>query len=307
MLSLPSSVQATMAAAGDALVQIVLARGGGGAVAPFDEPTAVAAVVLGGMPMLAHAWAPSLSALGLTATFTGVFCHSSPQVRFTGAHGASRVELADLLLVVDMFSSNRAVDRRAHLVQAKIAAGGSIRIGGSGQDAKQLDLLENWPSFDFVSKAFPGARDFRAAGQPGAWPDSGGYGGLDLSSRTWWQSAPSPLMSGLGAPGLAASIVGMLTGAAGREASLSPSDDWSRTIIDLMNVTGARAFRQGGGGGQRGVTALMNLGAGLAHGPNVVSRVFRVGEPPPDAPGSDVERGDGPISVIRIAVSGRGE
>lgn len=243
---------------------------------PTSEPTAVASVLLVGVPQIAAAWKPLLAKHSLSVTMHGVFCHGSPQVHFTDSTGSTkRCELSDLLVVVDDSTSGSSPDRRATLVQAKLAGPASHITIGSGTDADQLDLLRNWHQFQFVSAAYNTAkRDFTVTSQPGHWQDSGQYGGIELSPPSWRQAPPGPSPMGLGAS-LGDVLAAMIFGLDGREtyivAAPGPgsaplgADDWSATIAELLATTFNQSFALVASVGStrpdRGVTALAMYGS----------------------------------------------
>ena len=243
---------------------------------PTSEPTAVASVLLVGVPQIAATWKPLLAKHSLSVTMHGVFCHGTPQVRFTDSSGApKRCELSDLLVVVDDSTSGSSPDRRATLVQAKLASPASHITIGSGTDADQLDLLRNWHQFQFVSAAYNTAkRDFTAASQPGHWYESGQYGGIELSPPSWLQAAPGPSPMSLGSS-LGSVLAAMVFGLDGRQTSIVAApgpgsaplgaDDWSATIAELLATTFNRSFglvaSVGSARPHRGVTARAMYGS----------------------------------------------
>jgi hypothetical protein len=109
---------------------------------PKGEVGAVAAILLCGVTAIAGQWSPLFKQHGYSAAFAGVFCHAAPQVEFTDSQGNTRpCELGDILFVIDEFDPFGAglIDRRACLVQAKLASG-TIAIA-SGGPWRQLDLI----------------------------------------------------------------------------------------------------------------------------------------------------------------------
>lgn len=239
--------------------------------APTSEPTAVASVLLVGVPAITASWKPLLAKHGLSVTMHGVFCHGTPQVAFTDSSGApERCELADLLVVVDDSPAGVPIDRRAVLVQAKMAGPPGHITVSAGKEAAQLDLMSNWPAFQFVSSAYNTARrDFAAASQPGNSRESGQYGGIELSPPSWLQAAPSTSPMSLGSS-LGALLSAMVFGSDGRETHIVPApgpgsaglgaDDWSATIAELLDTTFHQAFglvaSVGSARPDRGITAF---------------------------------------------------
>lgn len=241
IVAIPVSLASSLGPAADVEVRKALTLGGGGVGVPSGEVSAVAAVVLGGVPGIATAWNPHLSGK-YSCSITGVFVHGSPKVDFVDHSGANRnCELGDLLVVVDEIRGNAIHDRRANLVQAKLTPPPgtfSLKLGG----LIQLDLYRYWHPFTFTSKSFvKGLRDFNAAGTPGSPVDSGNFGGIDLvgSPRLWGQTVPAVTMSVASNPELGTFIADMATGAGGgRPATPGGTDDWSRTIDELLAVSG---------------------------------------------------------------------
>jgi hypothetical protein len=184
-----------------------------------------------------------LKPLGYRVSITGVFCHASPQVRFTDSGGTTRTcELADLLVVIDDKSSS-SPDRRAGLVQAKLCSTTGA-ISTSGTAAHQLDLYRNWPTFVFTSSAYPATARTFSSSPLGMVGDSGRYGGIDLvaSPREWKQIPAAPSMTMGAGLDLSDYLAGAATGSDGRAALIGRGDDWSDTVEDLLTVTMTQTF-----------------------------------------------------------------
>ena len=235
---------------------------------PRSEVGFVAAVTLGGIEAIAKAWEPILAVAGLSLDLTGVFCHAAPIVNFTGSKGrAKSCELADLLVVVDVTSAG-VLERRAALIQAKMArAAGRVSLSGMST-VTQLDLYQNWYVFDFKDAAYGMSRvNFIPYGDAAY---SGTFGVIDRHFRNvpiWTQHAarPTPLLTAQHVM-LGTFIAEMARGSGagyGRRATPSLKTDWSKTIERLLSVTYARAFHHkatsGAASAPRGVTACACL------------------------------------------------
>jgi hypothetical protein len=270
--------------------------------APTDEPSAVATIAWVAIPRLVTAWRPILTTQCYKISCHSVFCHGSPQVTFTDSSGSSqKCELADLLLVVDeKNSSGTTLDRRAVLVQAKIfSTKGGITITPATKD--QLELLETWPDFKFVPAGYAAAsRDFSGTSCPGIVGDSGRYGGIDLPAKKkvgkWEQLVPSSTSMSRGSgTQLDEFLAGMVTGKTnhGREAVEGATDDWSKTIDELLKISAPQSVTLtatlGTSSHTRGVTAKMQRTA----------LVFDDDEPPHDWLSTGPEGG---ISFVRLIV-----
>lgn len=234
----------------------------------LGEVDTVAQVVVNAPPGIAAAWRPLLAAHGCSFNVTSVFCHASPQVSF--AHPDAPVELADLLLVMDYHYGGTHA-RQAALVQAKLDHGGSVTIRG-GKPAAQLHLMQKWPSFTFVPRAYDRrSRDFQSELAPSA-DACGRYGCIDLVGVPpfWGQLAPAGPVPFRTAHGISLGrfLAELADGApsagapavwyAGAPPASAP--DWSFTVAELLDVTAMLAHRAmaraGSAGGVRGVDAM---------------------------------------------------
>lgn len=271
---------------------------------PHHEPSAVQAVTLGGVSQIAQAWNFLLRPSGLVVTTHAVFCHSSPQVDFASS-GSSKppVELADLLVVVDVLGST-GPSRRARLIQAKVAAGnGDINLS-PGKEQVQLDLLSRWPNFRFIAKAYSSTLwDLSDPLCPGNARQSGRYGGIDRDLTSWRQIPPSAAMSMAGAPSLGSEIAGMALGFSGRQARLTGGDPWSDLICELMRVTYATVY----GRARPHVRGHSSSSQFLtsSYGAQATGATSLAWESIPDHPGPDTttEIPEGPISIVHLTVS----
>ena len=272
--------------------------------APRNEPEAVAAITSVALPAAARAWSSTLGPLGYKLEITGVFCHQTPQVTFPKVDGRQgRCELADLLIVVDEHVGGAPIDRRAVLVQSKIAGHPTKTL--SGGDLVQLDLYQNWPKFDFLNKAAYAAfaRDFRSSRAPGAVSEGRDYGAIDLlPAAVGWEAidATNPLVIG-GGHSLGQAIADMVVGAHGRETHPNGSDDWSLTIDELLKVTYGTVAGGYPGLPSRGVTTPTFM----AFGPTWSTAAFNLGgldQAPPGEAGAGFGDEDGPGSLIHIRI-----
>lgn len=205
------------------------------------EEDFVATLVSDGIQLLADRWVPLLRTKGVSLRLSGVFCHGHPQVSF----GAPReqVELADLLVVHHHLGRKRSW-ARAILIQAKMAADATLVL--SPRDA-QLKLFSTWPPFEFVTGGLkPGFRDLKEYGK-------GSRYALVLNKQSypedilWADQCPwaeSKAQVRLTADRSLAKLLGdMLLGKDGRSFQISmPKDDWSRTIHELLDITGQRTY-----------------------------------------------------------------
>ena len=213
---------------------------------PTGEVGFVAAVVLGGVPAIAAAWAPILKPAGYSVEMTGVFCHKTPEASFTDSSGISRnCELADLLIVVDDVTSGAPTGRWAVLIQAKTAAPGGGQTITKRRELTQLELLSNWPPFELPTNFPPGKRDFSSCSHPGAPIDCARYGLIGgQPNPIWHQQAPAPTMPAGGSQ-LGTFLANMIEDGQtsyGRKAS-GTADDWSRTVSDLLIVSAGLVFK----------------------------------------------------------------
>lgn len=252
---LPPSLAPDLALAAGPIVDHVLLAGGPRTGKPRGEVSAVRTMTLDGFDGIADKWTPILRAAGFRIELISVFCHSSPQVKFTSSPhpkyakgtGLSQCELADLLIVIDHLNSIGVVDRRAVLVQAKMLKGGVLKL--SGKEWVQHKLLAWLPDFTFKSSLYnPAARNLRNALGPRA--QTAEYAGIDLSraSPEWqheltrrstpWFHSPSSL-----ADYLANMAVG--NPFYGRPAIRGGLDDWSVIVDELLTVTASQGLTKG--------------------------------------------------------------
>jgi len=221
------------------------------------EEDYVATLVTDAIPFLVKRWGSLLGPKGIELKVSGVFCHGHPQVAFGAPK--KRVELADLL-VVHQHATKHRTRTRAVLVQAKTSIDATHRLPAGDP---QLELFSTWPRFEFVTGGLtPGLRNLKEVGKGSryalvhaefAYPEV----------ITWADQCPWAACSAgqlLSAELSFARLLGdMLFGKDGRVVRIhSPRDDWSRTIKELLEVTGKKTYRRaniGRGNAPRGSTS----------------------------------------------------
>ena len=306
----PTNLLQPLSIAADREVSWSLRRGAAafGQKPPNSEVGFVAAFVLAGVPAIAKAWRPILRTAGLSVQMAGVFIHQTPQVKFTDSRGIPRkCELADLLIVVDHLTSRGMGRRVAALVQAKMASPSGVTTLRSPGDMVQLELLSTWPPFTMPRRFAPGPRDFSNCTHSGSLQDCGRYGLISpQSSPDWRQSAPSQTISsgGMQLGTFAARMLGTGQTGFGREAT-GLADDWSRTVDELLTISGGTAFRHAASlGGRRPLRGSVVTAFVIDRDYFVLGRPLRR-LPPFDTVPEDVEQNDSEgISFVHISISG---
>lgn len=310
---LPKAVESQLAAAAQPEIERVLGGGGPRTSRPTGEVGAVRTITLDGMDEVANAWSPILRSLGYRIEVKAVFCHSRPQVSFNRipsphapsapAGGKGRCELADLLVVMDHADRHTGiVDRRAVLIQAKLLKSGAIKP--SGKEWIQHELLAWLPPFNFVDASYaPNARDLNSAGAVGSVSNTADYGGIDLVTKPaiwgqWLTSQSSPCF--VAKADLGVFLAGMAVGGLqyGREAIVGGKDDWSSTVDELLNVTGAIPIVKRTPSVLRGNQAIAGFIVDTA------SHFFGDGDGG-GVVGEDVEWPDGPLSTVHVIFNGQ--
>ncbi len=213
------------------------------AISSVREEDHVATLVTNGVPFLVERWTPLLQSKGISLRASGVFCHGHPQVAF----GTPRrqVELADLLIVHQHTQGTRTT-ARAILLQAKMSEDSTHSLPYN--DA-QLDLFSNWPSFEFVTGGLtPGIRNLKEVGKGSryalvldnqAYPEQISW----ADQCPWAASRATQHLTGYRS--LAKLLGDMLLGKDGRTFQLGKAtNDWSRTIQELLKITGQRTYRR---------------------------------------------------------------
>lgn len=107
------------------------------------EVKASHATVIAGASQAAAAWGILLRPLGIHVQSRAVLIHAAPQVQFLDVvTGETETrELGDLLIVIDHLRGGTVADRRAVLIQAKLAGvTGRISLDASGQAQRNLYL-----------------------------------------------------------------------------------------------------------------------------------------------------------------------
>lgn len=208
------------------------------------EEDFVASFVTVGVENIARRWEPILAQHGHRISIAGVFCHGRPQVKFQQNSTTCQVELADLL-VVHCHRSRQRTQARAMLIQAKMSDDGTHPLSKSDE---QLHLFSTWPAFSFVGRVLDSRqRTLKEVGRGSryaliykgqAFPEE-----LDWPHQCPWSSckAVNHLTS---ESSFASLITNMVLGKDGRTFSHSHArGEWSKTINDLLRVTGRRTFR----------------------------------------------------------------
>ncbi len=309
MLKVPQKVADAMSAAADAMIHNALTCGTAGYPAPHPgEVEAAHAVVLAGASQIATAWSPLLAPLKVQVRSWAALIHASPKVTFTDTVTGNPEdrELADVLVVIDHKRAGTVVDRRAELIQAKIAKPrGGLRLDASGK--AQRNLYIHWPPFEMSAGYAPGPRDLHDPRSHGNASDGCRFGGIDLKkSLGWFQIVPATRMNINGAPELGPWISSMALGVAGRRAVAGGADTWSLLIDELLQRTSGRSFPAGGGGDRLVKTLSFTLPDA---GPMEILRSIAefvepprsVGDPPTEA--SD----EGGISTVYVELVSDGE
>ncbi|WP_274013630.1 hypothetical protein [Vibrio parahaemolyticus] len=207
------------------------------------EEDFVATLVTDGVPLLAERWARLLEPKGISIRVSGVFCHGHPQVAFGSPR--RRIELADLLIVHQHIGRKKAFSR-AILLQAKTSTDGTVYLKSNDS---QLELYSTWPAFEFVTGGLrPGLRNFGKNSSGSRYvlvlnlpqyPEE-----IDWPDQCPW--ATSKTTRNLEADTSLAKLLGnILLFQDGRPFSLHrPRSDWSKTIKELLQVTGSKTYRR---------------------------------------------------------------
>ncbi|MCZ7358198.1 MAG: hypothetical protein O8C66_01935 [Candidatus Methanoperedens sp.] len=113
-----------------------------------EEPDIVASLVLNGTKIIENEWRNVFDSLGIRIVVTGIYCHQTPKVNFSGMKGNS-CELGDLLWCHVHSDIDGNVIRNAILYQAKKSAVQPYKLRGNDKD--QLKLYSTWPAFTYVT------------------------------------------------------------------------------------------------------------------------------------------------------------
>lgn len=307
----PNQLISSLATAADTAIDHVLNVGAPNQQIPKGEVGFVAAVVLGGTYDIAKAWKPLLNTYGLSVNMSGVFCHQTPKATFKDNKGmVVSCELADLLVVVEDYTSGRLSRRWAVLIQAKMAATGGGQTLTQIGDLRQFDLMSRWPPFTLPKNFMPGKRDFSNCKKAGIPIDCGRYGLIEgQPSPNWHQQAPATVMP-TGGDRLGSFLAHMVeTGQVGygREAT-GLFDDWSRTVDELLTQTYSQLFQNATGfssSQQRGHSAF----AMSNWSPYYPILPFLIADKLPPTGGGFEELGDEEkptgISLLRIVIGSK--
>lgn len=207
------------------------------------EEDYVATLLTNGIPLLAERWILLLSPKGVALRVTGIFCHGHPQVAF--GTPKRQVELADLLVVHQHLGKKRSTSR-AILIQAKMSADATHTLSSADP---QLELFAGWPTFEFVTGGLArGLRNLKESGNGSryalvlnrhAFPEQ-----IEWADQCPWASCRAT--QHLSAERSFAKLLGdILLGNDGRAVQLGvPKDDWSRTIKELLEVTGQKTYKR---------------------------------------------------------------
>ena len=305
MLPLQTTDIRELALTAERAINKTLEEDGPRAPRPTGEVSAVRKLTLDGFDAIADEWEPLLRRLSLRIELTAIFTHSRPHVTFTPkryTQGTGRCELADLLIVFDHQDHAGVIeDRRAALVQAKRLKGKRIKL--SGADWTQHELLLDLPAFRFVDPIYaPVLRDLGTAPQVGDPDFTTEYGGVEVdgSPRHWtfWLPMAPDALSGPLALGTYLARMAAGLSMTGRMADPDGKDDWSTTVDELLNVTGA-------------LPSVKGEPKVLRKNPNVVGQVADLASylsvPPglsagggPREPEFEVYWPEGPISIAHL-------
>lgn len=232
MLTLSRPVRRRLADLADGEIRRTFA-GHAGAPAPLEAREAAGATISTALPAAADAWSSVLQTLGLKCQVIGAFSLGVPIVRFLSGGIACRCGLADLMIIVDDLTG-QTPDRRALLVRAL-----SMAANDEGAGWAEHQLFAEWPPFEFENLAYSrGPLGLRPASEAAA-EISGCLAQIDLASGAAPWTLLTPVDAGKdGVPrSLGAALAFMAGGSFGRKATPGGSDDWSRTLDELLRRT----------------------------------------------------------------------
>lgn len=303
-----------MATSADAAIENALSVGSSAMTKPpRSEVGFVAAVTLGAIKNIANAWGPICQKNGYSLGLRGIFCHASPMVKYKPTMGRPiTCELADLLIVVDVIKSGQMV-RKAALIQAKMAcAAQRVKLSGASS-CKQLELYQNWFPFDFCEDIFS-LKNINFNTDTNA-KYSGTIGVIDRHLKThpiWTQHAATPCPKIVSNQVELGRFIAKMTAGScpgfGRLATPSLNSDWSKTIEQLLKITGSRSFKHGATLGQaaapRGTLALCLISPSAVQNLRAGAWQRTDGRPPFDE--AELEIGDyvsQGANILHIALS----
>lgn len=211
---------------------------------------------------------------------TGVYCHQKPLADF-GSRPAP--EIGDLLLVLKYQESRSAPIFNSLLFQAKRSSSANFILGS--EELHQLKLYEEWPKFQYKRAGHLNnqTRDIHPKR-----PSTGAKYLLVDSSYIGWHGYPMHFPFGCAVPNRSISLtksfsdefIDFLTLDSGKVISdkSSATEDWSKMIWDLLDITKGKCAKRGHSG----------LGKGFPR--QTISTMdacyFMAGEDPPDYLGS---------------------
>lgn len=173
--------------------------------------------------------------------FSGIFIHQSPKATFNGKYGnPSTCELGDLLVVCH--NKVDGDDRyNSALIQWKKTDKASETI--TGNDLKQLDLYEHWPSFSLSSVKGAVFDIYPKTVSPGAQ-----YGIIKSGTpEEFFSTIPCVNLTVQDAFSFARFLINFMKWHTGRPFTIDtspPSDAWSLLITNLINVSLSKKFNR---------------------------------------------------------------
>jgi hypothetical protein len=217
---------------------------------PASEVDFIASLIENGANMLERDWKRILAAARIDVSVAGVFCHQSPKVKISGSPPRSMrtqsCELADLLVLHSHRTAANRLFFRATFIQAKKYCGAAVI-----PDDPQFWLYDDWPPFSIASPGFN-----RRIREFGCDTRSGQYA---LVSNSSWKimSANNPLVAqSMQSLDFSTFLVRTLydmdpaqrlwRSSYGRQVYDKSSKDWSKTVWDIVKVTGRMKLKHAG-------------------------------------------------------------
>lgn len=185
---------------------------------------------------------------------TGVFCHQKPLADYGSSPSP---EIGDLLIVLEYREQGLKPLFNSLLLQAKSSTSSSFTIGSG--DLHQLKLYEEWPKFRYKRAAMMNGqtRDIHPK-----CPNSGGKFLLVDPSYIHWADLPGHFPYGCAVPNrsivlsreFADELIQFLTFNSGKAISdrNSITEDWSRMIWDLLDITKGKVAKRSRSGLAKG-------------------------------------------------------
>jgi hypothetical protein len=222
-----------------------------------EEPDFVASLVINGTTMLEAGWRPLLRPYHVRVT--GIYCHQTPKVSFSGMSHRS-CELGDLLWCHVHTDRQGVSIRNAMLCQAKRSSRRPYRI--LSKESDQMRLYSSWPEFVYVHSGWmygqkrhvrpaaprKGAQYLLIDDRPPEQPEAGLLG-IPGTYAIGSCIAQDPLVdhSDLGSELVA--FMELLSGDPFDDmATASAETGWSTVIWDLLQMSVKKAFRRTGSG-----------------------------------------------------------